>query len=146
MGNVYSGYPRRTSMDWSAVKAFTFPFTLDPFGVASTSELQSKVYKDRIVTLLSTPIGTRPMRPTYGTNLARAMFENQDDAAAAIRATIRTAVSLWIPEVEVDSIDVRGIQEDGRMLVDLVVILPDYTTASVAVSSVTLTPTGTVTR
>jgi phage baseplate assembly protein W len=128
------------------MKAFTYPFTLDPFGVADTSEVQGKIYKDRIVTLLSTAVGTRPMRPTYGTNLAKAMFENQDDSASAIRSTIKAAISLWIPEVQIDSIDIRGVQEDGRMLVDLIVILPDYTLASLAVSSVTLTPTGNVTR
>jgi phage baseplate assembly protein W len=128
------------------MKAFTFPFTLDPFGVANTSEVQAKIYKDRIVTLLSTAVGTRPMRPTYGTNLAKSMFENQDNAAVAIRAAVKSAISLWIPEVEIDSIDIKGVQEDGRMLIDLIVLLPDYTLASLSVSSVTLTPTGTVTR
>ena len=133
-------------MDWSAVKAFTYPFTLDPFGIASTSELQAKIYKDRVVTLLSTSIGARPMRPTYGTNLAKAMFENQDNAAKAIEAAIRTSIGLWIPEVEIQTINIQGVQEDGKMLVELMLILPDYTLASLSVSSVTLTPTGTVTR
>lgn len=128
------------------MKAISYPFTLDPFGVATTSEVQAKIYKDRIVTLLSTAIGTRPMRPTYGTNLAKAMFENQDNAASAIRSAIKSAISLWIPEVEIDSIEIQGVQEDGRMMVDLIVILPDYTLTSLSVASVTLTPTGNVTR
>lgn len=128
------------------MKAITYPFTLDPFGVANTSEVQGKIYQDRIVTLLSTAVGTRPMRPTYGTNLAKAMFENQDDAAAAIRSAIKSAISRWIPEVQIDSIEIVGVQEDGRMLVTLIVILPDYTLTSLSVSSVTLTPTGNVTR
>ena len=124
------------------MKAITYPFTLNPFGVADTSEVQAKIYQDRIVTLLSTAVGTRPMRPTYGTNLAKAMFENQDDAASAIRSAIKSAISSWIPEVQIDSIEIIGVQEDGRMLV----ILPDYTLTSLSVSSVTLTPTGNVTR
>jgi len=128
------------------MKAFTYPFTLDPFGVAYTSEDQTKIYKDRILTLLSTAIGARPMRPTYGTNLGKAMFENQDNAEKAVQASIRAAVTTWIPEVDVQEIIVKGVQEDGKMLVELNVVLPDYTQASLAVSSVTLTPTGTVTR
>jgi phage baseplate assembly protein W len=74
------------------------------------------------------------------------MFENQDNAASAIRSAIKSAISLWIPEVEIDSIEIQGVQEDGRMMVDLIVILPDYTLTSLSVASVTLTPTGNVTR
>ena len=56
------------------MKAISFPFTLDPFGVVETTSSQTKIYQDRVLTLLSTAVGERPMRPTYGTDVARAFL------------------------------------------------------------------------
>ena len=119
------------------MKAITFPFTLNPFGVVNTSELQSKVYKDRVLTLLSTAIGERPMRPTYGTDLAKALFETQNQAEKAIKLAISTAISSWIPEVSVQQINVLGEDLDGKMTVELLLVFPDFTSETISVSTAT---------
>ena len=128
------------------MKAISYPFTFDPFGVVFTTEDQTKIYQDRILTLLSTAVGERPMRPTYGTNVAKAMFENQTDAATAIDAAIRSAIEIWIPEVNVETIKVSSFDPNGAVGVEVNVSLPDFTSTSVNILSTTLNPDATTTR
>lgn len=142
MGYVRWGFARRTSVDRSTVKALSYPYTLDIFGVAETTENQTKIYTDRLVTLLSTAVGERPMRPTYGTNVAAALFENENDLKRSISDAIRVAVKRWIPEITVQNIGVINLTEDGKANVEVSIILPDFTAATIQVSSATLNPNG----
>lgn len=128
------------------MKSISYPYTLDPFGVATVTSDQAKIYQDRILTLLSTAKGERPMRPTYGTDISRALFENQGSVNPAIRTAITSAMSQWIPEVSVDEIIISGIEENGQVLVSLNVTLPDYSSMSMKVFSSTLNPDSTLTR
>jgi phage baseplate assembly protein W len=128
------------------MKAISYPFTLDPFGVVEITQDQTKIYQDRILTLLSTSVGERPMRPTYGTNVAKAMFENQTDAKTAIDAAIRSAIGTWIPEVDVEAINISSFDPNGAVGVEVNVSLPDFTSTSINVLSTTLNPDATTTR
>ena len=144
MGNVRSRNPRRPSMDRSTVNAISYPFELDVFGVVKTTDNQTKIYTDRLVTLLSTTAGERPMRPGYGTNVASALFENENDFKKAVNIEIRGAVQSWIPELTIQKIQVLNISEDGKANVEVSVVLPDFTSTTIRVSSATLNPNGTV--
>jgi len=128
------------------MKAITFPFTIDPFGVANTTTSQEKIYQDRVLTLLSTSVGERPMRATYGTDLATALFETQGNAAKAIETAIRTAMRTWLPELTVENIEVAATDDSGRVQVNLSLVLPDFSTTAVTVYSTTLNPDGSTTR
>ena len=128
------------------MKAISFPFTLNPFGKTTSTILQEKIYQDRILTLLSTAVGERPMRPDYGTNIGVAMFENQGKIEAAISQAVRSAVSNWIPEVTVENINVIKFLDSGQVAVELNVTLPDFTTTNIQVLSTTLNPDATTTR
>lgn len=126
------------------MKALSYPFTLDVFGVAETTENQTKIYTDRLITLLSTAVGERPMRPTYGTNVAAALFENENNLKRAVTDAIRVAVKRWIPEITVQNISVVNLTQDGKVNVEVSIVLPDFTSATVQVSSATLNPNGSV--
>ena len=128
------------------MKAITFPFTIDPFGVANTTTSQEKIYQDRVLTLLSTSVGERPMRATYGTDLATALFETQGNATKAIETAIRTAMRTWLPELTVENIDIMATDDSGRLQVNLSLVLPDFSTTAVTVYSTTLNPDGSTTR
>jgi phage baseplate assembly protein W len=128
------------------MKAISYPFTLDPFGKTTSTTDQRKIYQDRVLTLLSTAVGERPMRPTYGTNMAVAMFENQGNVEEAINQAIRSAVSNWIPELNVEKINVKNFLDTGAVTVEVNVTLPDFTEDSITVVSTTLNPDATTTR
>jgi len=128
------------------MKAISYPFTLDPFGKTASTTDQRKIYQDRVLTLLSTAIGERPMRPTYGTNIATAMFENQGNVEKAINDAIRSAISKWIPDLTVNNIFIKGFLDTGAVTVELNVTLPDFIEDSITVVSTTLNPDATTTR
>jgi phage baseplate assembly protein W len=126
--------------------AISYPFTFDPFGVVETSSDQTKIYQDRVLTLLSTVKGERPMRPTYGTDVAKAMFENQGDAKKSIEQAIRSAIATWIPEIEVSGVRITAFDENGKVGVEVNVVLPDYTSTTVNILNTTLNPDASTTR
>jgi phage baseplate assembly protein W len=128
------------------MKAISFPFTLDPFGKTASTTDQRKIYQDRVLTLLSTAVGERPMRPTYGTNIATAMFENQGNVEKAINDAIRSAISKWIPELTVNNIFLKGFLDTGAVTVELNVSLPDFVEDNITVVTTTLNPDATTTR
>ena len=128
------------------MKAISYPFTLNVFGETTSTTDQKKIYTDRVLTLLSTSIGERPMRPTYGTNLGLAMFENQGVAEIAIPAAIRSAISTWLPALTVNEINIKNFNDGGKVEVELLLTFPDYTTGTISVKSVTLNPDASTTR
>lgn len=128
------------------MKAISFPFTLDPFGVVNTTTSQEKIYQDRVLTLLSTTVGERPMRATYGTDIASALFETQGDAEKAAETAIRTAMRTWLPEVTIERIDMQATDDTGSLRVSLALVLPDYSSTAVTIYTTTLNPDGSTTR
>jgi phage baseplate assembly protein W len=86
------------------------------------------------------------MRPTYGTNISAAMFENQGNVEKAINQAVRSAIGIWRPELTVEQVNVTGFLEDGKVSVEVNVTLPDFTTSQIRVLSTTLNPDATTTR
>lgn len=115
--------------------SINYPYTIDPNGVVISSVTTTKLYLDRVLTLLSTNLGQRPMIPSYGVDWSTAMFENEGDAKIAINQAIRVAIATWIPEVTVNNIVIDSNNFDGKMLVNLELGIPNDTTANLVINS-----------
>ena len=126
-------------------KAISFPYTISPAGVAQYTESSAKIYLDRVLTLLSFYVGQRPMEPTYGVDWSRTLFENNSDARIAIPIAISEAVSKWIPQVSVTSVDFAGENIDGTENVIVSLKLPDDTLTSLTINTATINYDGTTT-
>jgi phage baseplate assembly protein W len=133
-------------MDWSTTMsiAIRYPFTLNNGKVDATYS-GTKIYLDRVLTLLSTNLGQRPILQAYGANMDYALFENENDLYSAIESATKEAIKKWIPEVSVQSITIGEVGTDGAADVQIVVQLPDNTSASVSVSTASFGYSGTVT-
>ena len=126
--------------------SINFPYTFDPAGVLENNRSASKMYLDRVVTLLSTNIRQRPMLLEYGVDWSTALFENDQDATAAIPAAIGAAMDRWLPDIKLTDIKLISNGFDGIVNVELTLTLPNN-----AVSNLTLTTSnfyldGTITR
>lgn len=117
------------------MRAINFPFTLDPFGKVGTVTTESKIYLDRLLTLLSTQVGQRPMLPEYGTDIAKALFENEEDFFLAARTAITDAVSTWLPELRIDKLELENLDEQGFANIKVIVELPDAKITSITVNT-----------
>jgi len=127
-------------------KALSFPYTVSPAGVAAYTESPTKIYLDRVLTLLSFYVGQRPMQPTYGVDWSRTLFENNSDARIAIPIAISEAVSKWIPQVSVTSVEFAGENTDGTENVIVSLKLPDDTLTSLTINTGTINYNGTTTE
>lgn len=132
----------------------SYPFTLDAVGVLGSTDIVSKIYEDRLLTLLSTQVGQRPMRPTYGVDLSRAFFENEYIVDAgnvttfkkAITEAIRNAVQTWIPDITIDDIIVENPGLNGVASLEILITVPGSISTSLNTTTAIFGNDGTITR
>jgi len=125
--------------------SISYPYTIDPNGLVSATGSSTKLYLDRVLTLVSTYIGQRPMMPDYGVDWSGALFENDNEARVAIPIAIRGAVAKWIPEVQVSKVNINFDELEGTENVTLELLLPDDTVTTLNISTATFNMDGTVT-
>lgn len=123
----------------------SYPYTIDPSGVLTSTEDPKKVYLDRLLTLLSTSPGQRPMLPDYGTDVLRALYENDNEIAISISRAVRSAVAVWIPEIAIQEINVGLPDENGEATVDILIKLPNSLLTTLSVTTAVFNIDGTVT-
>ena len=81
---------------------------------------------DDLKFLLLTRIGEIPMTPTFGTRLLYVLFEqnaNSSDLKEEIADLITTAVNAWLPELDVEKIDVTTSEDDPTLSHDIIIKL-----------------------
>ena len=74
-----------------------------------------------IVLILSTPRGTRVMRPDFGSSIHDYVFApNNATTAGLLQYHVQEALARWEPRIEVTSVDVQPDPLDhGRTLIDI---------------------------
>jgi phage baseplate assembly protein W len=123
----------------------SYPFKLDFLGELQGTDDPVKVYTDRLLTLLSTSPGQRPMLPEYGTDVLRALYENDNQLELSINQAVRSAVSVWIPEISVEEIRVDLPDQEGKATVTILIELPNSTLTTLTVSTAIFNVDGTIT-
>ncbi|WP_156252633.1 GPW/gp25 family protein [Pseudactinotalea terrae] len=82
----------------------------------------AEVTRQAILLVLLTAPGERVMRPDYGCRLRELAFAPNDDTTAGLAMHhVRRALSRWVPEAELLSIDADADPDDAGVLVVQVV-------------------------
>jgi phage baseplate assembly protein W len=84
------------------------------------------------------------MLPEYGTDVLRALYENDNQIELSINQAVRSAVAVWIPEIEIEEINVTLPDEDGTALVEILIQLPNSTLTTLSVSTALFNLDGTI--
>ena len=74
-----------------AESAIFLPFSINAYGNVSSTTSQSKVWADRVLSVIGTTIRERVMRPSFGTIIPYALFENSETASEEISAEVEKA-------------------------------------------------------
>lgn len=85
------------------------------------------------------------MLPKYGTDVLRALYENDNQLELSINQAVKQAVGIWLPEISVNEITVTLPNEDGFCTVTILVELPDSTLTTLSVSTAIFNIDGTIT-
>lgn len=133
-------------MDWSIiVRAISYPFTISPTGkVVATSDI-SKIYQDRALTLVSSLVNQRFMRPGYGVDFGRGLYENMNSYVDGLDSALRSALATWLPELTVIDLEILNLNNDGVVEVNLNLSLPNDTNVSLSYKTTIISADGTAT-
>ena len=103
-------------------RGWAFPLGVDSRGVISLTNEQSEI-EQAILIILSTPIGTRVMRPTFGSRLHELVFApNNSQTVAQARRYVEEALGMWEPRIQVRNVEVLPDTldgNDGKLLIQI---------------------------
>ena len=88
-----------------AEKTLTLPFSVDPYGKISVTSEQSKIWADRVRSVIGTTLRERVMRPGFGTDISYSVFNTQEDAEQEISREISQAFNQLLPLLTLDSVE-----------------------------------------
>ena len=99
---------------------WTFPPRIDAQGGISLTNDRSEI-DQAILIILSTSLGQRVMRPTFGCRLHELVFApNDNQTAARARRYVEEAIGMWEPRIRIVSVNVGpDPAEASRLLIEV---------------------------
>jgi phage baseplate assembly protein W len=149
MGNYdslkYSGYKQKekTLMAIMGTKeyAISLPFRIDDFGNVQSNTSQSKIWADRVKSVIGTSFGERVMfLNDYGTQIPINFFENMSEISETIKSEVISAFSTNLPKLQLVETIVTLEENLGTVQVEVLYLLPSREQNSVTVGLATIDP------
>jgi len=99
---------------------WTFPPRIDAQGGISLTNDRNEI-DQAILIILSTSLGQRVMRPTFGCRLDELVFApNDQQTAARARRYVEEAIGMWEPRIRIVSVNVGPDPNDAsRLLIEV---------------------------
>jgi phage baseplate assembly protein W len=121
-----------------AEKAISLPFTLDTYGRIATATDFSKIWADRVRSVMCTMIEERVMEPAFGTKIALSMFDGVNDAVSDIKVEVEQAFVKFLSTLVLDNVEVTfdegSTDSSGAIFVEVEYTLPNNKTDSIVVA------------
>lgn len=118
--------------------AITLPFSIDPYGrVAQTSD-QTKIWADKVRSVIGTAVGERVMRPLFGTDIPLAVFENQIEAQAIVQDLVSTSFNSQLPRLALQTVSSLFDEYTSTLNVEVVYALPNDEVVSTTIGFIAL--------
>ena len=101
-------------------RGWKFPVNVNPTGKIAMSEYEEDI-KEAIRIILSTSRGERVMRHDFGCGIYDFVFAPINTATIGmIEASVREALTLWEPRIELINVDVSADKaEEGKLLISI---------------------------
>jgi phage baseplate assembly protein W len=99
-------------------RGWKFPVKVDACGNIAISQHEQNI-REAMEIILSTAKGERVMQPDFGCGIFDFTFAALNTATAGmIEASVREALTLWEPRMEVDKVDVSADKsEEGKIII-----------------------------
>jgi phage baseplate assembly protein W len=108
-----------------AEKTIALPFSIDPYGKISVTSDQSKIWADRVRSVMGTFLRERVMRPEFGTDVPYSVFNTQEAAQQEISTETAQAFSQHLPLLTLDSVSSSFDSYSGVINVTITYKLPN---------------------
>lgn len=123
-------------MEFIAEAAISYPFSFDVRGNVLTAASQDALWKDRVFLAVSTSLGERVMRPTYGIGSADELFDGQTAADERLRRDITSLFSESFPLLVLREIVTSYDEKLATLSIDISYTLPNQEEVSTSIGLV----------
>ena len=110
--------------------AIALPFTIDPFGNIGSTQDQTKIWADKVRSVIGTTLRERCMRPAFGTVIPYALFDSQEDAVTEVQNEVSKVFNEQLRLLRLTSVDATIDEYTNVMNVDITYSLPNSETVS----------------
>jgi hypothetical protein len=119
-----------------AEKAISLPFSIDSYGKVGSAQDQSKIWADRVRSVIGTAVRERLMRPTFGTLIPFALFETDVSAEVQVQTELEQAFTQQLPLLTLQTVTVSIDSYTNVLSVEVVYALPNNVIVSTIVGLV----------
>jgi phage baseplate assembly protein W len=113
--------------------ALSLPFSVDPYGGITTTNDQTKIWADRVRSVLGTTVRERVMRPGFGTLIPFALFDTETSAASQVETEVNQAFIQQLSLLRLDEVNVTVDEYTNVLTVEVVYALPNNEIVSTVV-------------
>ena len=117
-------------------KAISLPFLIDPYGRVASTQSQSKIWSDKVKSVLGTTLRERVMRPNFGTLISYSLFNTETTAASEIETEVTKAFVEQLSLLTLEKVNVTNDQYTNVLTIDVIYGLPNDEIVSTAVGLV----------
>ena len=105
-------------------RAVSLPFSIDSYGNVASTKDQSKIWADKVRSVIGTTVGERIMRPDFGTNIPYATFNGKELVAEITKRELFSSFIKFLPALTLQDVVVT-VSEDSYVYVDVTYTLPN---------------------
>lgn len=117
-------------------KAISLPFSIDSYGGVSFTTEQSKIWADRVRSVLGTMLRERLMRPDFGTVIPYSLFNGETSATEEVKTEVNKAFNAQLQLLTLEKVNVSMDEYTRVMSVEVVYALPNNEIESTVVGLV----------
>jgi phage baseplate assembly protein W len=119
-------------------KTISLPFSIDTSGSIGTTTEQSKIWADRVRSVLGTSLRERVMRPTFGTLIPFSLFNNVDNAVEEISEEVTRAFDRYLQLLTLQDTTVEQDLYTNTLKVTVTYALPNQEVNTTSIGYVTI--------
>jgi phage baseplate assembly protein W len=97
----------------------SLPFNFTSFGSIDVTEDPAKAWQDRVIVAVMTGLNERVMRPTYGSDVGKAVGESLNDAINVVRQSIEVSFSRWLKELSLLEVTGSVDPQDDYLIIQI---------------------------
>ncbi len=116
--------------------AITFPFTITAYGQVGDTTDQSKIWADRVLSVIGTGWGERLLRYEFGTKIHTEAYNTITAAEETIKVEVATAFASFLPLLTLTEVITQYAQDTNVISVDVRYKLPNQEETTTSVGSV----------
>lgn len=116
----------------------SLPFRIDEYGTVAATVDQSKIWADRVRSVVGTAVGERVYRPEFGCDAATTVFETEEETEALLTTEIRNAFLDYLPLCSLEGVVVVVDEQTRVVNAEVTYTTPDSNTFSLQIGVATI--------